>query len=82
MSHTSLPSLAEVPRKGRGTGGVRIHRFLRFEDVLVLGWAGVGPVRASAASGAPLELPVGHDKRDASGHALSGPDASVGGPAR
>jgi DNA gyrase subunit A len=77
-----VTSLAEVPRKGRGTGGVRIHRFLRFEDVLVLGWAGVGPVRASAASGAPLELPVGHDKRDASGHALSGPVASVGGPAR
>ena len=77
-----VTSMAEVPRKGRGTGGVRIHRFLRFEDVLVLGWAGVGPVRASAASGAPLELPDGHDKRDASGHPLSGPVASVGGPPR
>ncbi|MEY3733981.1 MAG: hypothetical protein RL347_1340, partial [Actinomycetota bacterium] len=56
--------------------------FLRFEDMLVLGWAGAGPVRASAASGAPLDLPGSTDKRDASGHPLSGPVASVGGPPR
>jgi DNA gyrase subunit A len=77
-----VTSLADVPRKGRGTGGVRVHRFLRFEDVLVLAWAGSGPVRASAASGAPLDLPDSVDKRDASGHALSGPVASVAGPPR
>jgi DNA gyrase subunit A len=77
-----VTALADVPRKGRGTGGVRVHRFLRFEDMLVLGWAGVGPVRASAASGAPLDLPDTHDKRDASGKPLSGSVASVGGPPR
>ncbi len=77
-----VTALADVPRKGRGTGGVRVHRFLRFEDMLVLGWAGVGPVRASAASGAPLDLPDTHDKRDASGRPLSGSVASVGGPPR
>ena len=77
-----VTSLADVPRKGRGTGGVRIHRFLRFEDVLVLGWAGAGPVRASAASGAPLELSSTLDKRDASGSPLSGPVAHVAGPPR
>jgi DNA gyrase subunit A len=74
--------LADIPRKGRGTAGVRAHRFLRFEDVLVLGWAGVGPVRASAASGTPLDLPEDIGKRDASGTPLSGPVASVGGPPR
>lgn len=77
-----VTALADLPRKGRGTSGVRVHRFLRFEDILVLGWAGVGPVRASAASGAPLELPGTLDKRDASGSPLSSPVASVGGPPR
>src|SRR5690606_38918597 len=31
---------AEYPAKGRATGGVRCHRFLRGEDTLVIGWAG------------------------------------------
>jgi DNA gyrase subunit A len=77
-----VTALEDIPRKGRGTGGVRIHRFLRFEDVLVLGWAGSGPVRACAASGAPLDLPAGLDKRDASGTPVTGPIASVAGPPR
>jgi len=75
-----VTSLADIPRKGRGTGGVRAHRFLRFEDVLVLGWAGAGPVRACAASGAPLDLPAQLDKRDPSGTPLTGSVASVAGP--
>ena len=33
---------AEYPPKGRATGGVRCHRFLKGEDVLVLAWAGPG----------------------------------------
>ena len=33
---------AEFPAKGRATGGVRCHRFLKGEDVLVLAWAGPG----------------------------------------
>ena len=77
-----VTDLADIPRKGRGTGGVRAHRFLRFEDVLVIGWAGGGPVRACAASGAPLDLPSSRDKRDASGTPLTGPVASVSGPPR
>ncbi len=32
--------LAEYPAKGRGTGGVRAHKFLRGEDVLLSAWAG------------------------------------------
>ena len=77
-----VTSLSDIPRKGRGTGGVRAHRFLRFEDVLVQGWAGLGPVRACASSGAPLELPDRLDKRDASGTPLTGSVASVSGPPR
>ena len=34
---------AEYPAKGRATGGVRCHRFLKGEDALVLAWAGAGP---------------------------------------
>ena len=48
---------AEYPAKGRATGGVRCHRFLKGEDTLVFAWAGVAPARAAAASGAPVELP-------------------------
>ena len=42
---------SEYPAKGRGTGGVRCHRFLKGEDTLVFAWAGRGPARAAAASG-------------------------------
>ena len=48
---------AEYPAKGRGTGGVRCHRFLKGEDTLVFAWAGPGPARAAAASGAAVDLP-------------------------
>ena len=34
---------AEFPPKGRATGGVRCHRFLKGEDELILAWAGPGP---------------------------------------
>ncbi|HRI96090.1 MAG TPA: DNA topoisomerase IV subunit A, partial [Nocardioides sp.] len=43
----------EYPAKGRATGGVRCHRFLKGEDTLVTAWAGDAPARAAAASGAP-----------------------------
>jgi DNA gyrase subunit A len=57
----------EYPGKGRGTGGVRCHRFLKGEDALLLGFAGAAPVRASAASGAPVDLPAADGRRDGSG---------------
>ena len=50
---------AEYPAKGRATGGVRCHRFLKGEDTLVFAWAGDAPARAAAASGAPVDLPGG-----------------------
>ena len=35
---------AEYPAKGRGTGGVRCHRFLRGEDILLYAFAGPAPL--------------------------------------
>jgi DNA gyrase subunit A len=72
--------LAEYPAKGRGTGGVRCHRFLKGEDTLVLAWAGPGPARAAAASGAPVDLPEATGRRDGSGLPGSQPVAAVAGP--
>ena len=71
---------AEYPTKGRGTGGVRCHRFLRGEDALVLGWAGASPPRASTGGGAPLDLPS-HGRRDGSGSPSPAPIAAVAAPA-
>ena len=58
---------AEYPAKGRGTGGVRCHRFLKGEDAVTLAWAGTGPARAAAPSGAPVPLPPATGRRDGSG---------------
>ena len=71
---------SEYPAKGRGTGGVRCHRFLRGEDVLLLAWAGAAPPRAAAANGVALELPAATGRRDGSGEAASQPVAAVSGP--
>jgi DNA gyrase subunit A len=70
----------EYPAKGRGTGGVRCHRFLKGEDTLVLAWAGRGPARAAAASGAAVDLPAPEGRRDGSGVPGSQPLAAVAGP--
>ncbi len=58
---------AEYPAKGRGTGGVRAHRFLKGEDTLVLAWVGAAPARASGAGGVALDLPPATGRRDGSG---------------
>ena len=71
---------AEYPAKGRGTGGVRCHRFLKGEDVLVLAWVGPGPARAAASSGAAVDLPEATGRRDGSGVPGSQPVAAVSGP--
>ncbi|MGB3955692.1 MAG: DNA topoisomerase IV subunit A, partial [Brooklawnia sp.] len=52
-----VTDFGEYPAKGRATGGVRCHRFLKGEDTLLLGWAGPGPAIAAAASGSPIDLP-------------------------
>jgi DNA gyrase subunit A len=58
---------SEYPGKGRATGGVRCHRFLKGEDTLVFAWVGPAPALAAAASGAPVDLPEAHGRRDGSG---------------
>ncbi len=71
---------AEYPGKGRGTGGVRCHRFLKGEDTLVLAWCGRGPARAAAASGAAVDLPEPTGRRDGSGVPAAQPIVAVSGP--
>jgi DNA gyrase subunit A len=75
-----VTAFAEYPAKGRGTGGVRCHRFLKGEDTLVFAWAGPGPARAAAASGAPVDLPEATGRRDGSGLPGSQPLAAASGP--
>ena len=71
---------AEYPSKGRATGGVRCHRFLKGEDALVFAWAGPAPARAAAASGSPVDLPEPVGRRDGSGTPGSQPIAACAGP--
>ncbi|MFE3830713.1 DNA topoisomerase (ATP-hydrolyzing) subunit A [Streptomyces sp. NPDC059092] len=75
-----LTPFDQYPRKGRATGGVRCHRFLKGEDMLALGWAGASPALAAQRNGTPVELPEPDPRRDGSGtpfaaevHVLAGP---------
>ena len=70
---------SEYPAKGRATGGVRCHRFLKGED----GSSSPGRPRARAAaadSGAPVDLPEPVGRRDGSGLPGSQPIAACAGP--
>ncbi len=71
---------AEYPAKGRGTGGVRCHRFLRGEDTLLLAWAGPAPALAAAANGVAVSLPEPDARRDGSGTPLPQPISAIAGP--
>ena len=65
---TSIKSsaLADFPRKGRGTGGVRCHRLVKGEDAVLL--AAVGhAMGAQSGAGKPAAIP-GLSRRDASGN--------------
>jgi|CZKW01.1.fsa_nt_gi DNA gyrase subunit A len=72
---------AEFPAKGRATGGVRCHRFLKGADVLVLAWAGPEPARGATEAGSPVDLPLAVGRRDGSGERVRHPLAVVGGTA-
>ena len=73
-----VADFAEYPSKGRATGGVRCHRFLKGEDALTLAWVGLAPAIAAAASGSPVELPPATGRRDGSGDPLPQPITGVG----
>ena len=70
--------LAEFPAKGRATGGVRAHAFLKGESALALAWVGPAPALAVGADGSLRELPGVGAKRDASGSPLSAVVGSIG----
>ncbi|SEG15643.1 DNA gyrase subunit A [Thermomonospora echinospora] len=71
---------ADFPPKGRATGGVRSHRFLKGEDTLLQAWAGPAPLRAVSSTGKPLEITVELGRRDGSGEKLTIPLSAIGGP--
>ena len=72
---------AEYPGKGRGTAGVRCHRFLKGEDRLIVTWAGPLPARAAQANGVAVTLPVADGRRDGSGSPAPAVIARVSSPA-
>ena len=72
-----VSSFEQFPGKGRATGGVRCHAFLKGEDVLQLAWVGANPT-AVGADGSLRTLPEGGAKRDASGTPLESPVGSIG----
>ena len=64
---------ALYPAKGRATGGVRAHRFLKGEAELTLAWVGPRPAGATR-TGSAVELPEEDTRRDGSGTARPSPD--------
>ena len=73
--------LSEYPTKGRATGGVRCHRFLKGTDTLIAAGIGARPVVAAAASGSPVTLPEPDPRRDGSGTPAAQPIAGIAGRA-
>jgi DNA gyrase subunit A len=72
-----LTPLSEFPAKGRATGGVRAHRFIRNEDSLYFAAVATAPLGVKD-DGKPLNLPTEMGKRDGSGQPLDGRLAAVG----
>lgn len=66
-----VSDFSEYPAKGRATGGVRAHRFLKGEDILLLAWTGHGPAKAASSAGVARSLPLEHGRRDGSGIPLT-----------
>ncbi|WP_457971811.1 DNA gyrase/topoisomerase IV subunit A [Arthrobacter sp. D1-17] len=73
-----VTAFSEYPAKGRATAGVRAHRFLKGEDVLLQAWAGHGPAKASSLAGVARSLPQEHGRRDGSGIPLSQAVEAIG----
>ncbi|MBF4628738.1 DNA gyrase/topoisomerase IV subunit A [Curtobacterium flaccumfaciens] len=76
-----VSALSEFPAKGRATQGVRAHAFLKGEDGLTVGWAGIAPPHAVGTDGAARTLPDWLSKRDGSGAPLEAVIGSIGGSA-
>lgn len=63
--------LSAYPAKGRATGGVRAHRFLKGEEKLLFAWAGLDPVGVGL-KGEAVQLPNVDERRDGSGTPVEG----------
>jgi DNA gyrase subunit A len=61
----------EYPAKGRATGGVRCHRFLKGEDGLIQAWVGPAPVVGATETGVIVDLSDMTGRRDGSGNAIT-----------
>lgn len=72
-----ITPLDRYPSKGRGTGGVRCHRFLRGENALTYAWVGLAPL-ALGSGGQPIDLPEVDERRDASGTTTPALIAGIG----
>jgi DNA gyrase subunit A len=72
-----LTPLSEYPSKGRGTGGVRCHKFLSGENILVSASVGNTPIHAATATGGSVEVPTKIGKRDGAGSPLGKPVTAV-----
>ena len=73
-----VSSFAEYPAKGRATGGVRAHAFLKGEDRITVAWVGPNPPLAVDPTGAVRKLPESGARRDASGQPIDGVIGSIG----
>ncbi|MER7447214.1 DNA topoisomerase IV subunit A [Microbacterium sp. NPDC097977] len=73
-----VSAFAEYPAKGRATGGVRAHSFLKGEDRLTVAWVGPTPAQAVDPTGAVRKLPEAGARRDASGQPIDGVIGSIG----
>jgi DNA gyrase subunit A len=73
-----VSAISEFPGKGRATGGVRAHSFLKGEDALSVAWVGIAPAIAVGSDGSARTLPDAGAKRDASGSPLEAVVDSIG----
>jgi len=73
-----VSEISEFPSKGRATGGVRAHAFLKGEDGLAVAWVGPAPAVAVGTDGSIRQLPETRSKRDASGSPLDAVVGSIG----
>src|SRR5690606_33383679 len=69
---------AEFPAKGRATGGVRAHAFLKGGNLRSVASAGPSPAPAVGSDGSARTLPEPGAKRDASGALLDAVIGSIG----
>jgi DNA gyrase subunit A len=72
-----VSALADFPAKGRGTGGVRCHKFLSGENILLHSGIGEAPLYACGSNGSPIDLPSTLGKRDGTGSTLTKPVAHI-----